>query len=226
MKTTSPIAGLFGKSPFRPMQQHMKVVADCVAKAVPLFEALRDGDREKLLAVKDEIFALEDEADGIKDEIRSRLPKGLFMPVDRRDLLDLLQAQDAIADTVQDVAGLLALRKMEIPEALKGQILPYVLRSLDAVNQCSEVINELDELVEMGFRGRAGERVEEMVAALAALEGEINVLGMGLAKTLFEHEEQMKPLSVIFWYQQIQRIGDIADYAEDVGDRLRLLIAR
>ncbi len=226
MRTTSPIAGLFGKSPFRPMQEHMKAVLECVAQTVPLFEALRDGDREKLLAAKDEIWKFEQEADDVKNEIRSRLPKGLFMPVDRRDLLDLLNAQDSIADTAQDVAGLLELRNMEIPDVLKGSILPYVQRTLDAVIKCAEVINELDELVEMGFRGRAGERVEEMVGALNAIEGETDDMGMDLARTLFAHEDELKPLTVIFWYEQIQHIGDIADYAEDVGDRLRLLIAR
>jgi predicted phosphate transport protein (TIGR00153 family) len=226
MRTTSPIAGLFGKSPFKPMQEHMKAVRECVAQTLPLFEALRDGDREKLLAAKEEIFKLEQEADDIKNEIRSRLPKGLFMPVDRRDLLDLLNAQDSIADTAQDVAGLLVLRDMQIPEALKGLLLPFVQRTLDAVEQCAEVINELDELVEMGFRGRAGERVEEMVSALNAIEADSDDLEMDLARTLFDHEDTLKPLSVIFWYEQIQHIGDIADYAEDVGDRVRLLIAR
>ena len=226
MRSTSPIAGLFGKSPFRPMQEHMKAVVDCVEQTIPLFEALRDGDREQLLAAKEEIFKFEQQADDIKNEIRSRLPKGLFMPVDRRDLLDLLNAQDSIADTAQDVAGLLELRNMEIPDVLKGNLLPYVQRTLDAVTKCAEVINELDELVEMGFRGRAGERVEEMVDALNAIEGETDDMGMELARTLFAHEDDLKPLTVIFWYQQIQHIGDIADYAEDVGDRLRLLIAR
>jgi predicted phosphate transport protein (TIGR00153 family) len=226
MKTTSPIAGLFGKSPFQPMQQHMEVVARCVEKVAPLFQALQDGDRDKLLAVKEEIYALEQEADDLKNKIRSRLPKGLFMPVDRRDLLDLLKAQDSIADTAQDIAGLLAIRKMEIPDALKGQIVPYVRRSLDAVTQCSAIINELDELVETGFRGRAGEKVENMVDALNALEGEADELGMVLVQTLFEHEDEMQPLSVIFWYEQLRRIGNIADHAENVGDRLRLLIAR
>jgi uncharacterized protein Yka (UPF0111/DUF47 family) len=28
------------------------------------------------------------------------------------------------------------------------------------------------------------------------------------------------------WYQLIQWVGDLADYAEKVGDRLRLMIAR
>jgi hypothetical protein len=43
---------------------------------------------------------------------------------------------------------------------------------------------------------------------------------------LFAQEDNMKPVSVMFWYQLIQWVGDLADYAEKVGDRLRLLIAR
>lgn len=226
MRTTSPLAGLFGKSPIGPMQEHMKVVTDCVNKVIPLFEALQDGDRDQLVALDREIHALEGEADDIKNELRSRLPKSLFMPVDRRDLLDLLNAQDSIADTAQDVAGLLEVRKMEVPEALKQGLLPYVCRTVDAVEQCNRVINELDELVELGFRGRAGERVEEMVGELGAIETETDDQGLDLTRALFAAEDEMKPLDVVFWYELIQRIGDIADFAEDVGDRLRLLIAR
>ncbi len=33
MKTTSPIADLFGKSPFRPMQRHMKIVVKRALRA-------------------------------------------------------------------------------------------------------------------------------------------------------------------------------------------------
>ncbi len=56
MKTTSPIVGLFGKSPFRPMQQHMEVVEDCALKAVSLFDIADDaedvGDRLRLLIAR------------------------------------------------------------------------------------------------------------------------------------------------------------------------------
>ena len=48
---------------------------------------------------------------------------------------------------------------------------------------------------------------------------------MQLTRTLFAQEDSIKPVSVMFWYQLIQWIGDLADYAEKVGDRLRLLIA-
>jgi predicted phosphate transport protein (TIGR00153 family) len=204
----------------------MKAVADCCERVVPLFEALRDGDPDKILAMKEEIFELEQKADDVKNQIRSRLPKFLLMPVDRRDLLDLLNAQDSIADTAQDIAGLLVLRNMTVPDALREPLIPYVQRTVDAVRQCALVIGELDELVETGFRGRSGDRVEEMIDDLGSIEAETDDLGMDMTQLLFQHEDELKPLSVVFWYELIQRIGDLADYAEDVGDRLRLLIAR
>jgi hypothetical protein len=36
----------------------------------------------------------------------------------------------------------------------------------------------------------------------------------------------MSAVSVMFWYQLIIWTGDLADYAEKVGNRLRLLMAR
>jgi uncharacterized protein len=65
-----------------------------------------------------------------------------------------------------------------------------------------------------------------MVAELNRIEDETDEMGMALTRTLFAQEDNMKPVSVMFWYQLIQWVGDLADYAEKVGDRLRLLIAR
>ena len=98
---SNPIAGLFGRSPFQPTQQHMEAVEKCAAEVIPLFEALLAADGEAVAERKRRIFSLEHEADEIKNQIRAHLPKSFFMPVDRRDLLDLLHAQDSIADTAQ-----------------------------------------------------------------------------------------------------------------------------
>jgi len=226
VRTTSPIAALFGKSPFGPLQDHMKVVSECADEVVPLIEALRDRDHEAVLAQKDKIFALEEQADDLKNELRMHLPRSLFMPVDRRDLLDLLNAQDSIADTAQDIAGLLVLRGMDVPPFLADELLPYVRRVIDAVHKCDDIIGSLDELVETGFRGRAAELVEASIQELGVIETETDNQGMSLVQHLFEHHEQLKPLEIIYWDRLIDLIGDLADYAEDAGDRLRLLIAR
>ena len=226
MKPTNPLAALLRHSPFKPMQQHMRAVKQCVDEVPGLFDALIAGDADGVTKSKDLIFGYEQNADDIKNELRSHLPKSLFMPVDRRDLLELLDMQDTIADTAQDIAGLLVERDMEVPAAMKEPLVELVARCVETVAQAALIIEELDELVEMGFGGREAARVEEMVAELNRLEDHTDELGMSLSRVLFEHEDEMKPVSVMFWYQLVQWIGDLADYAEKTGDRLRLLIAR
>lgn len=226
MKPANPIAALFGRSPFKPMQEHMGIVNDCVAEVPGLFDALIAGDGAGVEKAKDAIFAKEHAADELKNQVRVHLPKSMFMPVDRRDLLGVLDVQDAIADTAQDIAGLLMQREMEVPEAMRADLKALVQRCADATAQAAAIIGELDELIETGFRGPQAARVEEMVQSLNAIEAETDTLGIRLARTLFEHEDEMKPVSVMFWYRLIHWIGNIADYSEKVGDRLLLLIAR
>lgn len=226
MSSTNPFANLFGKSPFSALQVHMRVVLECVHQMPPLFEALAKGDHKEVVAVKDIIFEKEAAADTIKNEMRNRLPKSLFMPVDRRDLLEVLQMQDSIADTAQDIAGLLVERPMELPDFMQEPMLALTQRCVDVCEMSAKIIEELDELLAMGFRGKEATRVEEMVSALNKLEDETDELGIELSRRLFQHEDEINPVSVMMWYQLIQWVGDLADYAEKVGDRLRLMIAR
>ena len=226
MRATNPIASLLGSSPFKPMQAHMLIIRECIAEVPGLFEALVAGDKEGVGECKDRIFAKEAEADKLKNDLRAHLPKSLFMPVDRRDLLELLELQDSIANTAQDIAGLMIERDMSVPAGMEEPLMALVQRCVDTCNQAATIIAELDELVEIGFRGREANKVEEMVLKLNEIEDETDQMGMALARTLFSKEDDMKPVSVMFWYQTIQWIGDIADFSEKVGDRMRLLIAR
>jgi predicted phosphate transport protein (TIGR00153 family) len=207
------------------MQEHMDVVLECAREIPGLFEALAEGEQEKVHAIKDKIFEREEAADKIKNELRSHLPKSLFMPVDRRDLLEILTMQDSIADVAQDIAGLLVERPMEVPEPLREPLLALTHRCVEVCEQSGKIIGELDELLETGFRGREADQVENMVVELNRLEDKTDELGLELARKLFQHEDEIKPVSVMMWYQLIEWVGDLADYAEKVGDRLRLLIA-
>lgn len=223
---TSPLANLIKRSPFKALQEHMRSVMDCISHVPALFTALGAGDEAAVEAAKKAIFEAEAAADSIKNDLRAHLPNRLFMPVDRRDLLEILQLQDSIADAAQDIAGLLTERPMETPESMREPLDKLVARCVDTCAQCAKAIEELDELVEMGFRGREAADVEAMLDEINRLEDETDVMGFELAKALFSIEDELKPVSVLMWYQLIHWVGDLADYAEKVGDRLRLLIAR
>ena len=204
----------------------MRVVISCVDEIPELFEAVTNEDINKVEEIKDRIFQKEEEADKIKNELRRHLPRTTFLPVSRRDLLDVLDMQDSIADVAQDIAGLLFERSMQVPEPLMRSLMPFVNKCIEVCHHSGKIIEELDELLEMGFRGKEATTVDHMIEELNRLEDDSDNLGMELARTLFKHEDDLKPVSVVFWYRLIDWIGDLADYAEKVGNRLRLLIAQ
>lgn len=218
------IQNLFGPSPIRPMQQHMRAAVACAREVEPLFAAMAAGDPQAVAARRAEIDRLEHEADRIKNQIRSHLPKRLFMAVERRDMLDILDSQDSIADVAQDIAHLADQRRMATPEALRQPVADLVARVLAACEQSGRVIDELDELLATGFRGREVGRVEQMIDELARLETETDELEERILRRLFELEPELG-VGTFFWYEIVRWIADLADYAEKVGNRLRLLIA-
>ena len=205
----------------------MKLVSDCAALMVPLFEAVAAGALERVEETKQKIFELEKLADEVKNEIRVNLHRRLFLPVDRGDLLQLLKTQDSIADRVQDVAALVVMGKLSIPESQKERLMSFVQLNLEATHQCEEIISQLDDLLEVGFRGKTVEHVEEMIKKLSSIETECDDVGLALTGAfLLGGDAEPLTVSKLLWLDVIQKLGNIADKAENVGDSMRLLIAR
>ena len=226
MAMMSPVLKMFGQSPFKPLQEHMRLVADCANQVPGLFEAVHDADKDKVEIIRQQIYGLENDADSIKNEMRGHLPKSMFMPVDRRDLLEILDLQDSIADTAQDIAGMMVVRSMKLPEPVHKPIMTLTRRCVDACNQLAKIMEEMDELVETGFRGPEADKVMHMIDDLNKIETDTDVQAIVVMRLLFEHEDDIGLVSTIMWDRVIHWIGDLANFAERAGNRHRLLLAR
>lgn len=220
------IFNMFGPSPIRPIEQHMHKTYLCAKQLYPFFEAVLQHDWAAAEIIKEKIVTLETEADLIKRDLRLHLPAGLFLPVARTDILELLSAQDRIANKAEDIAGLIMGRKMVIPEALSTLLLPFLTRCLDAAKQACKAIYELDELLETGFRGSEVNVVEEMILTLDEIEQDSDEKLAEIRHRIFELEKDLAAIEVVFLYKLVQWIGDLADHAQTVGSRLQILIAR
>ena len=218
------IQNLFRSSPIKPMQEHMRAAVACAVKIEELFEAMTTGDCEAIARVRREIDELEHEADRIKNEIRANLPGRLLLAMERRDMLAILDAQDDIADMAQDIAGLADQRGMMTPEALREPMLALVAKTLETCRQAETIVNELDELVEAGFKGREVTRVEEMIASLARIESDTDQLAEAATRRVFALESELG-VSTVYWWHMVDWVSELADAAEKIGNRLRLLIA-
>ncbi len=226
MATSNPLLKLFGQSPFKPLQQHMRVVVRCASEVPELFDALFEDDEDRIERVRDRIVMLESEADDIKIALRSHLPKTMFLPVNRRDLLEILNIQDSIAGTAQDIAGCLMVRRPKVVESIREPFTALTVRCLEACSQMEKIMEELDELLETGFRGRESEIVLNMIDELNRIETDTDEQAISVLKEVFAHEDEIDPVSIMIWHRLIRWVGDFANNSEKVGNRLRLLIAQ
>lgn len=220
------IMGLFAKSPIKPLQEHVVCVNECCSYLIPFFNACAEGDWDKASEIRETISNLEREADSLKREIRLKLPRGLFMPVDRTDMLELLTQQDKLANLTKDIAGRVIGRRLQIPTALNVEFIAYVERCLDAAAQAQNVINELDELLETGFKGREVTLVAEMIHQLDEIEDDTDTMQIALRQQLLEIESKFNPIDVMFLYKIMEWVGGIADQAQRVGARLEVMLSR
>ena len=219
------LANIFGSSPVVPLEKHIDIAYRCAKKLRPFFKAVIDGDEERMAECRLQIEALENEADNLKKDIRMHMPKSLFMPVPREDLLELLLVQDKIANRARDASGVVIGRNMRIPEPIAEQLKEFVNSSIDAAKQARKSVRELDELFTAGFKGAEVDLIAELIEELDRMETETDQKQTEIRSALFKIEKTLDPIDAMFLYEVIELIGDIADMAERVGRRLELLLS-
>ena len=219
------LANIFGKSPVRPLEKHVNIAYQCTRELNKFFAAVVKENWSKAGEARDKIADLEHKADDLKKKIRLHLPKSLFMPVPRQDLLELLLVQDKMANRTKDVSGLVLGRKMKIPAEIADDFLEFVARNVDAAKQARKSVRELDELFTSGFRGAEVSLVESLIEELDQIETDTDDRQAELRSALFKIENELEPVNVMFLYRVIELTGEIADMAERVGRRLELLLS-
>ncbi len=222
---TNYLSKLFGASPVLPLQTHMSSCFAATEELIAFFDqamqvnwALVDDSRQRIVEA-------EQNADDLKREIRTNIPKKMFMPVPRADLLDLLLVQDLMANKAREVSGFVVGRRMEIPQPIQASFKKYVARNIDAARKARDSVNELDELYETGFRGAEVAIVEKLLLELDEIENDTDEMQTQIRYQLYELEKDLPPVDVMFLYRVIELVGEIADLAERIGHRLELLLS-
>lgn len=226
MTPTAPIFQLFGRSPIRPMQEHMKIVLECSSLLPDFFSAIHEGNWTEAESLQQRIVTLENDADKLKLDIRQHLPSGFFLPAPRVDLLRVVTLQDKIANKAKDIAGLMLGRKMQFPNAVLASYNQLVERCLDTIKQGCKAINELDSLLETGFRGQEAAFVEDLLQNLDDFERDTDTIQVEVRQQMFAIEKEHHPIDMMFLYKIVDWTGDLADRAQKLGGQLQVILAR
>ena len=220
------ILSMFSKSPFKPLGSHMDKVRACVDQIHPLFKALGKGNYDEVGKISELIVRLEHEADMIKDDIRTHMRQTVFLPVDKKDFMQLLSAQDDIADAVEDLAVLLRIKNLKVPETIEASLDELVDHVIKTACAGCDLILELEALLESSFGGAEAEKVEKATQVLGTLEWEADRKQFQLAQKLFSLDSQINAPDLLLWNEVIKKLGAVADKTEQIGKTLRVFLSQ
>lgn len=221
----SPLGKLFGKSPIAPIQQHMQLAEETVQLLCELLAASADGNWRRVADIHGLIGALALEARKLRREIRRELPRGLLLAMPRPDLLELLDIQERLVDSVNDVSHPITLRSTQFPAPLQKAVDRLCSQLAEAAGQALAAIRELDEIIEQGFGGHERTRVRKMLTALERQVQRCDREQQKLFQQICKHEGSSPAVDVMFHYQICTALGALAASCGEVGEQLDLLLA-
>ena len=211
---------LLGKSPFAPLKSHMEKVALCVEKLSEIFAQLGKAD---ISALAKDLSSSEHEADIVKNDIRNHL-KGLYLPIDRSQFLEILSLQDSIADKAEDIALLLTLHPLENLNIFSAELQSFFQKNVEAFEDVLVITGEMQELLETSFGGIEAEKVKRLVEKTSFKEYEADKAKHALTKTLFEKASGLSTPGFYQWIRLIEEVGELAHLSEKLANRIRMIL--
>jgi predicted phosphate transport protein (TIGR00153 family) len=176
-----------------------------------------------LFILTEQVSKLESEADLIKRNIRSHLPRGILMQVDKFQFLDYLREQDKVLDEVEEALFWLSFR----PKGIPGEVATDFHNLIEAVLPPIERLSDLVALAREYFRSRSESqrvKIKDLVQTIRKYEHDADQLERELKFKIFEHIND--PLLVFHLIILVEHVGNITDHAENAADRMRAMVAR
>ncbi|WP_213358143.1 TIGR00153 family protein [Chlamydiifrater phoenicopteri] len=218
------LARLFGQSPFEPLQAHLEVVVECVSLLPEIFVAVRDKKYLKVEEIAQDISKKEFQADCIKNDMRNHLPMGIFTPVSRVGLLEIISIQDSIADTAEDVGILLTIKQLHFHKDFEELFFNFLEKNLEAFGIAATLIQEFNQLLESSFGGRKADKAREYVRDVAKAEHQADVLQRSLMKVFFHDDLVISEKQLYLWLQVIKRTAGVSNASEKLANRINMTL--
>ncbi len=171
------------------------IVGDFSLKAVEtLKNGLENFKSENSLQLKNDVHAIEHQADLVKHEVEERLAKEFITPIDREDIFLLLNNIDDLTDSIDEISYKLYMRNYEkLPE----HTTKFLQKSYDAIVAVNEVLkaltksfndkNTLDPLIEKvkSIEEEADHLYEEHVHALYSSDSKLSYRDIVLIEKVY-----------------------------------------
>lgn len=198
------------------LAEYRKNVALCMDHLRKAFkDFFATGDIEQLRADFGEMHRAESMADDMRRDIEVVMYSEALFPESRGDILGLLETADRVPNQAESSVRMLLNQHVKIPEAFHSTMLQLV----EVSHRCVRMM--LDGMAKV-FSDFANAAV--FAGKVDELESEADNLEVILIEQVFSSD--MDGFDKLLLRDLIKHIAQISDRAENVGDRIRIIVAK
>jgi len=198
---------------------HVELVYACARKLQDVMKHFYEGKFDLLDKEVEELSRLEHEADEIRRKMEIEFYNGAFLPFDREDRIILAELVDAVSDASQSAAYAISLGKINFPQSFKEDFEELTEKSCETVSVLRECVSLLDtDLSAALVKAHEVEAKEE--------QGDIIERRIICKLYAAYRKKEISILKFIELKNITEKIGNIADRAEDASDRVPIIVAK
>jgi uncharacterized protein len=198
------------------LEEYRQKVLLCLEQFEKSFRQYFDNnDRDVLKQNLTAVSGSESAADDIRREIEVMMYSKAMFPESRGDILGLLEAMDRIPNQAEDVTTTLHNQHISVRQEYKASI-------INLIGICIRCVEAMIDGASKLFSDFTNATVA--VGKIDELESEADIVENALIEQIFASD--MDGFSKILLRDLIRRVAAISDRAENVGDRIRLIVAK
>ncbi|MCD6102739.1 MAG: DUF47 family protein [Thermotogaceae bacterium] len=220
------IGKMFPKeSPIELLREHAQTTKKASEFILPTLEAFLSENAETLSTISKRVDQLERNADDLKVQIRESYSKLKFVYFDRVDVLTILQQEDAVIDAIDDFAKYVMLNTLENPldKELANLLFQLAREASQAIDVMFKSVEGLILVVESSFSPKSLQDEEKEALEVEDLEASTDKTSIEIGKRLFSMKNSFHPVDLFFLEKVVRLLARIADHAENVVERIRMI---
>ncbi len=195
--------------------KHLEKVEECLGHYQEALAAYLDGNMDKAGEFALATHTSEGQADDVRREVESALIGGALLASSRRDTLEVIEQVDKLANAGEETLDYLLLQQVDIPEGVKPFIRDIAATTATIATEVSLAMHSLFE--DMNATTEHTKQIE-------IKESEVDRIERDAVKTIFKMELDLAWKLQL--YGLIEELVEISDRAEDLSDRIDMVVAQ
>ena len=197
------------------VKQHLQQVEEAIEAFQRAIAAYLRGDLAEAEELAYATHRAEGRADDVRRKVESEILRGALLASSRRDILEIIEGVDKLANAAEATLDYLIPQRVEIPPEIKPEIQAIAAKSADIFTEVKTALH----LLFTNMRQVVGSTRE-----IENLESEVDHLEREAIKKLFSMDIDLA--RKIHVRDFIEVLVELSDRAEDLSDRIEIMVAQ